>query len=100
VDGDLYVVPRRPGTVGGAERAGLLVAAMGVVVLAAVAQVDAAEVRDVPLRVAAVAQHDQLLVVGAAGAYPHVEKALAAGGLDLLAQVAVLALVVPEPVQM
>ena len=56
------------------------------VVAAAVAQVDAAEVRDVARRVVAVPQHDELLVVRAAGAHPHVAQALAAGLVDLDAE--------------
>ena len=53
------------------------------------AQVDAADVGDVAGRVVGVPDHDELLVVGAAGADPHVPQALPAGLADLLAQVAV-----------
>ena len=63
VDGDLDVMPRRAGTVGGAERAGLLIATMIVVVSAPVAQVDPAHIGHIPLGAVAVAQHHELLLV-------------------------------------
>ena len=72
---------------------------MGVVVLAPVAQIDAAQVGHVALRASWVAEDGQLLVVRAPGADPHVQEALAAGGLDLLTELAVLVLVVAEAVQ-
>ena len=54
------------------------------------AQVDAADERDVGLGAVTMPQHDQLLVVGAERANPHVEQALPAGGLDRLDELAVL----------
>jgi hypothetical protein len=55
-----------------------------------VAEVDAADEGDVQLGPAGMADHDHLLVVGAQRADPLVEEALAAGGLDLVAEVTVL----------
>ena len=46
-----------------------------------------------------VAQHDDLLVVGAQRADPHVQQALAAGVLDLLAEVTVLGRAEAQPVE-
>src|SRR5262249_8265286 len=74
----LYVMPRRPLPVRVGKRLRLGVATMPRVVSAAVAQVDAADVRDVQLRPPRMAQDDELLVVRAAGAYAHVTQALAA----------------------
>ena len=60
------------------------------VVAAAVAQVDATEEGDVEVGPLPVAQDDELLVVRPPGPHPHVEEALAAGVIDLIAQVPVL----------
>jgi hypothetical protein len=70
-----------------------------VMVPAPVAQVDPAHVGHIPFGAAAVTQHNELLVVGPAGAHPHVQQALAAGGDDRLPQVAVFLQAEPEPVQ-
>ena len=99
LDGDLDVVPRRAGSVGGAQRARLLVAVVRVVIPAAVAQVDPAHVRHIPLGAASMAQHDQLLVMRSAVAHPHIQQAFAARGNDSLAEIAVFLQAVPEPVQ-
>ena len=56
-------MPRRAGAVGGAERAGLLVAAVIVVVPATVAKVDPAHIGHIAVGMSAVAQHDELLMV-------------------------------------
>lgn len=98
-DGELHVVPGRVRAVGVRDRPALRVALMAGVVAPAVAEVDAADERDVLLGAAGVAQHDELLVVRAAGAHPHVEQALAARLLDLLAEVAVLAFAELQAVQ-
>jgi len=63
---------------------------MGCVVAAAVTPVDAAQEGDVALGLVAVTQDNELLVVRAPGPHAHVEHALAAGGVDLLAQMPVL----------
>ena len=63
MDGVLYVMLRRPRSIGGTERAGLFVAAVIVVIPATVAKVDPAHIGHVPLRAAAVAQYDELLVM-------------------------------------
>ena len=60
------------------------------VVGSAVAQVDAADVRDVELRPARMAHDNDLLMVRASRTHPHVAKTLAAGGLDLVAEMVVL----------
>jgi hypothetical protein len=68
------------------------------VVPAAVTEVDPADERDVELGPAGVPQHDELLVVGSAGANPHVQQHLAAGPLDPLAEVLVLLRAERQPV--
>ena len=60
------------------------------VVAPVVGEVDAADEGDVARRVVAVADDDELLVVRAAGADPHVEQHLGAAALEPLAEVAVL----------
>ena len=90
-DRGLDVVPGRGGAVlvgHGVQR--LRVAAVRRVVAARVAQVDAADVGDVPARVVAVPDHHQLLVVGAAGAHPHVEDHLGPAPLQGPAELGVL----------
>jgi hypothetical protein len=59
------------------------------IVPAAVAQVDAADVGHVQVRTTRVPEHDELLVVGATGADPHVQQAFPAGRFDLVAEVPV-----------
>ena len=98
-DRQLHVVPRRVRAVRGAHAHRLGVTVVGRVVAAAVAQVDAADERDVASRRARVPEHHQLLVVRAAAADPLVEQHLAAGPLDRLAEVLVLLLAEREPVQ-
>ena len=89
-DGHLDVVPRRVRAVLLGQRLGLRVAVVGVVVAPVVGQVDAADEGDVARGVVAVPDHDELLVVRAAGAHPHVEQHLGAPLLQLLPEVAVL----------
>ena len=89
-DGELYVVPRRSRPVPGRHRLGLLVTPVRCVVAAAAAQVDATEERDIKLGSVVVAKDDKLLVVRPSGPHPHVPETLAAGGIDLFAQVPVL----------
>jgi len=89
-DGELYVVPRWSGSVHGRYRLGLRIAPMRCVITAAVAEVDATEEGDVELGPLVVSQDDELLVVRPPCPDPHVEQALAAGGIDLLAQMPVL----------
>ena len=89
-DRHLYVVPRRVVAVLLGERLRLRVATVVGVVAPVVGQVHPADEGDVAGRVVAVADHDELLVVGAAGAYAHVEQHLGAALLQLLAEVAVL----------
>jgi hypothetical protein len=99
VDGDLDVMPWWTKPVGGAQRAGLFVAAVRVIVPAAMAQVDSAHIGHVLFGAVGVAQHDQLLMMRSAGAHPRVEQAFTARGHDRFAQVAVFLQAVPEPVQ-
>ncbi len=98
-DRHLYVVPRRPVAVGGRHLLGLRIALVGLVVAPAVAEIDPADVRDVEFRPVAMAQHHELLVVCAAGTQPHVQQALPAGRLDVVAEMPVLLLAELEPVQ-
>ena len=89
-DGGLHVVPGRALPVRLRHRLGLRVAEMPGVVPARVAQVDPADVGDVPLRPAPVADHHQLLVMRPAGPDPHVEQHLGPVALQLLAGLPVL----------
>ena len=75
------------------------VAAVGLVVAARVAQVDAAGERDIALRCAGVPDHHQLLVVRPAESDALIQQHLAARALDRLAEVPVLLLAVGELVQ-
>ena len=93
LDSNLYVMPGGQASVHRAERARLLVTLVVAVVLASVAEVDPAHVGHVLVGTSPVPQHDQLLVVGAAGAHPHVQQAFPTGDLDLLAEEPVLPLV-------
>ena len=77
----------------------LAVAAMGLVVAARMAQVDAACERDIAFGCAGVPDHHQLLVVRPAESDPLVQQHLAACPLDRLAEVPVLLLAVGELVQ-
>ena len=77
----------------------LSVAAMGLVVAARVAQVDAAGERDIAFRRPGVPDHHQLLVVRPAETNTLVQQDLAACPLDRLAEVLVLLLAVGELVQ-
>ena len=86
LDRHVHVVPRRTPPERRRHRDDLVVALVVDVVAAAVAQVDAAEVGDVAGGVVAVPQHDELLVVRAAGAHPHVAQALAPRLVDLDAE--------------
>ena len=86
-----HVVPGRGVAVLRRHLERLRVAEVLGVVAAGVAQVDAADVGDVALGVVAVADHDQLLVVRAARAHPHVEQRLGAARLELPAEQPVLA---------
>jgi hypothetical protein len=79
----LDVVPGRAGAVDPGELHHLRVAGMRGVVVAAVAEVDAAHERDVTGRASGVAQHDQFLVVTAAAPGPGIEQDLAAVVVDL-----------------
>ena len=86
LDGKLHVVPRRSWPVHRRHRLWLGVSRMRCVVAAPVAQVGAPEEGDVQLGPRPVAQDDELLVVRSAGPHPHVEQALTAGVVDLVAQ--------------
>ena len=77
MDLDLHVVPRRSGTVAViVELRGLRITAVVFVVVAAVAQVDATDERDVVGRIVRVADDDELLVMAAAAPHPLVEQDL------------------------
>ena len=81
------------------HRLRLRVASVVRVVPTAVREVDAAHEGDrLPLRVGR-AEHDQLLVVGAAGAHPLVEQYLAPGGVHAVADLLVLLLVHPDLIE-
>ena len=90
LDRHLDVVPGRRRAVLVRELHGLRVAVVVGVVAARVAQVDPADVRDVPCGVVAVPDHHELLVVRAAGADPHVQQRLRAALLQRASQQAVL----------
>ena len=92
------VVPRRGLAVPVVEGCCLRVAGVGGVVAPAVAQVDAADERDVLLGSALAAHDEELLVVRAALAHPLVEQRLAAALVDDPAEVAVLLAVEPARV--
>jgi hypothetical protein len=83
-------VPGRSFPVDGGHRLSLRVAVVTGVVVPAVAQVDPADERGVELGSPLMAQDQELLMMGAAGTYPGVEQAAAAGSVDLLLQAAVL----------
>ncbi|MEO9139027.1 MAG: hypothetical protein ABI345_08165 [Jatrophihabitans sp.] len=61
-------------------------------IVAAMAQIDAADKGDVQLRTAGMSQHDEFLVMRTSWAYPHIEQAFPSSGLDLLAEMPVLLL--------
>ena len=89
-DRSLDVVPRRVVAVLLGQDLGLRVAVVLGVVAPGVAQVDPADVGDVPGLVVTVADDEHLLVVGAAEPDPHVEQRLRAALLEPLAEAAVL----------
>ena len=93
----LDVVPRWPLAVGLRKLHGLRVAEMGVVVVAAEAEVDASDEGDVLVRAARMADDHELLVVRAAPAGPGVEQHLAALVRDGPGQLGVLSLALVEP---
>jgi hypothetical protein len=95
---ELDVVPRRPLAVGVRHRKRLGVAEVAGVVAAGVAEVDAARERDVAPRVVRMAQHHELLVVGAGAPHPFVEQHLTAGVVHHVAEPAVLLLAVGQVV--
>ena len=72
LDRELDVMPGRARTVPGGHRLCLGITFVAGVVGSAVAQVDSADERNVTLRTARVAEHDELLVMRAAGTNPHV----------------------------
>ncbi len=84
----MRVVPRRCGAVRVGHRLSLRVPMVAGVIPAGVAQVDAADVRDVLLRPAGVPDDDELLMMRAGGSHPHVQERLRArilqGFADLL----------------
>ena len=88
---------RGPYTCGHRLRLG--VTAVAGVIATAVTQVDPADECAVELRPAGMTQHDELLVVRTAGPHPHVEQAAPPGGVDLLAEVAILPLGELEAIQ-
>ena len=71
---ELYVVPRRPRAVTMVEYDRLGVPAVVTVVVSTVAEVHAADERDVVVRAGATPNHDELLVVAAASPHPFVER--------------------------
>jgi hypothetical protein len=77
-------------TVGRGQRRRLRVAAVAAVVAAGAAQVDPARERHVPARVGHVAQHHELLVVGARPAHPLVQQDLTARRVHLVTELPVL----------
>ena len=83
---DLDVMPSRLRSVFGGDAQRLRIALVAVVVATAVAEVDAAYIGDVSARVIAVAENDELLVVGATGANSHVPQAFSAVLLEGLAE--------------
>ena len=76
--------------IGRRHRLGLRVTEVPRVVSPRVAQVDAADERDVTLRSPGVADHHEFLVMRTTGTHPHVEQRLRAFGLQLLTGVPVL----------
>ena len=96
---NLDVVPGRARPVHRSHRLRLAVPASAASIASAVAEVDPADEGAVQMRPARMAQHHELLVVRAAGPHPHVEQALPTGGVDLLAEVAVLPLGELEAIQ-
>jgi hypothetical protein len=93
----LHIVPRRPGPVASVQQRHLRVAEVALVVAAAVAEVDPAGEGHVVVEPAGVAQHHQLLVLGAGSPDPLVEQHLAAGVVDLVTEVEVGLLVEVRP---
>ena len=85
LDGGLHVVPGRVLTVGVGHRQRLGIPQVTCVVATRMAQVDPADEGDVALRSTDVANHHQLLVMGAGGPDPHVQQGLRPGRLQLLA---------------
>jgi hypothetical protein len=69
------------------------------VVATAVTQVDPAHESAIKVGAARVTQHDELLMMRTARAHPHVEQAAPTGGIDLLTEVAILALGELEAIQ-
>ena len=90
-------MPRWPLAVGLRKLHGLRVAGVLGAVVAAEPQVDASQESDVLVRVAGMADDDELLVVGAAPAGPRVEQHLAALLRDGPGQLGVLALALVQP---
>jgi hypothetical protein len=88
----LGVVPSGTGAKARVELDRLGITQMALVVAAAVAQVDPADEGHVVVLAPAVAQHHQLLVLGARAPHPLVEHDLPTGLVDDLAQVQVLLL--------
>ena len=87
---ELNVVPGGPRSVDRGHALGLGVPGVPCIVAPAVAQVDATDERHVLLGTPLVAQYHEFLVVRPEDADPLVEQTLTAGGVDLLAQVAIL----------
>ncbi len=87
----LHVVPGRGGAVLVGQVVGLGVTEVVGVVAAGVAQVDAADERDVARRVVAVPEHDELLVVRPSLADPHVAPGLDPAGSQQRAELLVVA---------
>ena len=96
---ELDVVPGRVRPVDLGHGRGERVAAVLGVVVAAPAQVDAADEGDVEVGAAGVAYDEEFLVVRAAEADPHVEHHVRAGGLQVLGELAVLWRAEVQPVR-
>ena len=96
LDLELDVVPRRPFAVPVVDVDGLGIAPVVLVVVAAVAQIDAADEADVIVLPARVPQQDELLMMRPAPAHPFVEQDLGARVVDRLGEVDGLLLAHPH----
>src|SRR5205085_940680 len=88
----LYVVPWWAVAVAVVELDHLRVAEMASVVVAAMAQIDAADEGDVVVGVVSPASDDELLMMAPASSHPLVEQELAPGSVDVLREGQVLLL--------
>ena len=89
-DRQLDVVPRWARPVDRCHRLRLRIAEVLLVVTPGVAEVHASQERDVTVRAARMPKDDELLVVGAPHADPHVQQALAPRRVDVLTELPIL----------